>query len=286
LYVDLPFETEIRAVVVSTITDLVGNRMEGDHSWLFKTARVITAREGGVIQNHEGTVRLTVGPLSVNTDVEIPIVSTIPSNLPSGVTYTNIAYRVGPDEEVSLSKPAVLEITYNEDILKEVNTAGLYKTAISESKLTLYRQDLLNPVTWERIGGTVDNSTNTITVSINKLGVYGIFEDLSDGSGSGAPDDLTITPRVFAPQGTGYLPQEAGISFTLNKSASVTILVFNSSGRLVRRLIENELLNFGPQTFMWDGKDGDGRALPSGLYTVLVNSGGTKKLKTVAISNK
>jgi flagellar hook assembly protein FlgD len=37
---------------------------------------------------------------------------------------------------------------------------------------------------------------------------------------------------------------------------------------------------------MWDGKDGDGRALPSGLYTVLVNSGGTKKLKTVAISNK
>ncbi|MCP4613093.1 MAG: hypothetical protein GY845_30740, partial [Planctomycetes bacterium] len=254
--------------------------------WLFKTARVITAIEGGIILNNEGTVQLTVGPLSVTADVEIPIVSTTPSSLPSDVTFANVAYHLGPDEEVSLSKSAVLEITYDESVLS-TNSAGLSKAAtVTESKLTVYRQDPVNLSTWERIGGTVDETTNKITVSIEKLGTFGLFEDLSEGSGSEAPEDLNITPRVFAPQGTGYLPQEAGINFTLNKSASVTILVFNSSGRLVRRLIENEQLNYGPQTIKWDGKDGNGRALPSGLYTVLVNSGGTKKLKTVAISNK
>lgn len=285
LYVDLPYETELRAVVVSTITDLVGNRMEGDHSWIFKTAKVITAVQGGIILNNEGTVLLTVAPLSVSTDVEIPIVSASPANLPSGVTFANVAYRLGPDEEVSLSKPALLEITYNEAVLNS-NKASLYKAAITENKLAVYRQDPNSLTTWERIGGTVDATLNKITVSIEKLGTFGLFEDLTDGSGSEAPEDLNISPRVFAPLGTGYLPQETGINFTLNKSASVTILVFNSSGRLVRRLLENEQLNYGPQTIIWDGKDGDGRVLPSGLYTVLVNSGGTKKLKTVAISNK
>jgi len=193
------------------------------------------------------------------------------------LTYVNIAYFIGPPEDLVLSKPAQLKIQYEEAELGQ---------DIDENKLVLYHQPGSNPAVWTKIGGTVNTGDNTIIVSVNVLGTFALFEDLTGAAGVESISEISFTPRVFAPRGSGILPRETSINFVLGRDMNISILIFNTSGRLVKRLLDNHYLNAGRQSIIWDGRDGDGRILPSGLYTVIVKSGGIAKMKTVAISNR
>ena len=152
--------------------------------------------------------------------------------------------------------------------------------------MAIYQQQSAGSSNWNKIGGTVNTGDNTITASVNSLGVFALFEDLNAGTGAEGILEISFSPRVFSPRGTQGLRNETGINFTLGKASNVTILVFNTSGRMVKRLLDNRPMNAGRQTVNWDGKDGEGRPLPSGLYVVVIKSGGTTEMKTVAISNR
>ncbi len=52
----------------------------------------------------------------------------------------------------------------------------------------------------------------------------------------------------------------------LPKRATVSITVFDISGRIVRYLINDKVYNPGIHKFSWDGKDQNGRPIPSGSY--------------------
>ena len=58
LYSDLESETEYRAVVVSTIRDRVGNTMQGDFNWQFKTTRVLS-RHRAVVRSRRQIIVLS-----------------------------------------------------------------------------------------------------------------------------------------------------------------------------------------------------------------------------------
>lgn len=277
LYSNLLPDTEYRAVVVSKIRDRVGNNMEGDFSWQFKTTRIVSAQLGGSVFNTDSSVVLYFSPNAVSADVEIPIVETVPLILPHELTYVNVAYLIGPPEDLVLSKPAQLKIQYDEAELGQ---------SINENKLALYHQPSSNPAVWTKIGGTVNAAANTIIASVNVLGTFALFEDLTAAAGVEGISEISFTPRVFAPRGSGVLPRETSINFVLGRDMNVSILIFNTSGRLVKRLLDNRYLNAGRQSIIWGGRDGDGRILPSGLYTVVIRSGGITKMKTVAISNR
>jgi len=277
LYSHLRSNTQYRAVVASKITDRAGNRMGSDYSWEFKTALIVSALTGGDVYNADSSVVLYFSPTALSLDAEIPIEEAAPAILPvlSGVTYANVAYHIGPTDDLLLDKPVKLVIHYT-----DADIAGL-----NENKLAMYRQHGDDQSQWDKIGGTVETAAKSVTASVTALGTFALFEDLTTG-GTESITDISFTPRIFAPNGTGVLPRETLINFVLGTDMNVTLLIFNTSGRPVRRLLENRLLNAGRQSITWDGKDGDGRILPSGLYSVVIQAGGRTEIKLVGISNK
>jgi hypothetical protein len=87
-----------------------------------------------------------------------------------------------------------------------------------------------------------------------------------EGGGVVAPrPDLTVRPNPFNPR--------TSIDFALPAAGPLRLRIFDPRGRLVRTLID------GPETggrhqAVWDGRDGRGRAVASGVYVVELESPG------------
>jgi len=58
----------------------------------------------------------------------------------------------------------------------------------------------------------------------------------------------------------------ARITFDLQQPTEVSIRVYDLRGRLVRDLVPPRRFSGGPQTVLWDGRDGDGAPVASGVY--------------------
>lgn len=273
--------TEYEFRIISTVQDAVGNGMNGDYIWRFRTAQTVTASTGGEIRNEDGSVRIYIAPRALVNDEEVPI-EFLPLTVapPAGLTYTNIAFRIGPAQgTVALDKPATLTLKYDDSALP----AG-----IQEENLAVFRYTVNSPGQFDfttRLGGTVDPDSNSVSVPVNSLGMYGLFEDARDVEEAIGINNVEFVPRAFSPAGNGELPAETGISFTIGKPMKITIEVYNTSGRFVARIIDEQELNAGGQIITWDGKDGDGRVVPSGLYIVRIKGEGTEKIKTVGVIN-
>jgi subtilisin family serine protease len=65
----------------------------------------------------------------------------------------------------------------------------------------------------------------------------------------------------------------AALRFGLPADGHARVAVFDCSGRRVRVLIDGTL-SAGPHLVYWDGRDAGGRAAPSGVYLVRLESGG------------
>ena len=81
-------------------------------------------------------------------------------------------------------------------------------------------------------------------------------------------------PEGFALRGAFPNPFRSGteVRFVLNQAGQVTASLFDLRGREVRRWNPG-LLEPGRHSLHWDGRDGGGRLLPSGLYFLTVTAG-------------
>jgi hypothetical protein len=70
------------------------------------------------------------------------------------------------------------------------------------------------------------------------------------------------------------------VQFTLDRSAQVSLRVFDVQGRVVRTLLDS-YLSSGPRVIAWDGRDDRGRQLPSGTYFLRLVGGGSYLSRTV-----
>ena len=57
------------------------------------------------------------------------------------------------------------------------------------------------------------------------------------------------------------------------------------SGRIVRRVFDGSL-GPGRNVVDWDGRDGNGSVVPSGVYLVTVKAEGATDVKSVAVVNR
>ena len=74
--------------------------------------------------------------------------------------------------------------------------------------------------------------------------------------------------------------ESAMIGYSLAKPGSTEILVFDISGHVVNRLVD-DTMGAGSHNVVWDLKDGSNEAIPSGLYFIRIQSGdwtGTTRL--------
>ena len=78
---------------------------------------------------------------------------------------------------------------------------------------------------------------------------------------------------------------ETTISFQLDKSAEVSIKVYNVAGQLVEWLAEQKTFGSGKQAIRWNGRDSQGEIVASGLYIVTVTVGGQRQDKVVNVWN-
>jgi flagellar hook assembly protein FlgD len=62
----------------------------------------------------------------------------------------------------------------------------------------------------------------------------------------------------------------------------VRLVVVDVRGRLVRTLADESLAP-GNYQRLWDGRDAEGRPLPSGVYAVLVEAGSEREVKKVVV---
>ncbi len=72
------------------------------------------------------------------------------------------------------------------------------------------------------------------------------------------------------------------IVLRLKNRQQVRLAVFNSLGQKVRTLLENRWVN-GKQSVVWDGKDEQGNALPSGTYFVRLDAKGKTLTQKVSL---
>ena len=62
------------------------------------------------------------------------------------------------------------------------------------------------------------------------------------------------------------------VAFALETAGFASLDVYDMQGRLVRRLVAGELAA-GPHAVVWDGLDGDGRTVGSGVYLARLTAG-------------
>ena len=81
---------------------------------------------------------------------------------------------------------------------------------------------------------------------------------------------IVCQPRIFSPGGSGSVFEftETNIIYFLSKEENVTARIFNLAGRLKRVIKPHHASQIGNQILNWDGKDSNGKIVPSGLYIV------------------
>ncbi|ARA94126.1 hypothetical protein AWN76_013835 [Rhodothermaceae bacterium RA] len=73
------------------------------------------------------------------------------------------------------------------------------------------------------------------------------------------------------------------IRFTLARSASVTLTVYDALGREVARLVDGQHLAAGPYAVRWDGTDAHGRPVSSGTYFYQLTDGTHRQTRSMVL---
>ena len=99
---------------------------------------------------------------------------------------------------------------------------------------------------------------------------------------SAVPEHLPITfslgncyPNPFNPMTT--------IRFDLPQSARVNLRIFDIAGRLVRTLVDGEVVEAGRKEIVWRGRDGSGRQVASGTNFYRLDVGSFSETKRMVL---
>jgi hypothetical protein len=174
----------------------------------------------------------------------------------------------------------VLISTIEMDIIDELDySAGMHSPLLAAEK----------GVSLERINYNKPSSDRTNWTSASEPSGFATpgyknsqFSDMT----ATAKKVLSIEPPVFSPDNSGY-DDVVNIFYNLEKPGySGTIRVFDSRGRIVRKLVRNELLGTSG-VYTWDGRGEGNRQAGLGIYLILLElfhpDGDVRKYKEVVV---
>lgn len=157
------------------------------------------------------------------------------------------------------------------DIVPAVNT-GLNATVVfhyDESELNGIDEGVLamyaitrGGIAQENLGGTLDASGNTVTVSgIDALGTFTLGPATVTDAG---PEVTPRVTRLIAAYPNPFSPTTT-IAFELSQPERVTIVVFDVTGRRVRTL-QDGMMGAAQHVVRWSGLDEVGQRVAPGVY--------------------
>ncbi len=132
---------------------------------------------------------------------------------------------------------------------------------------------------WAYIGGAVDKSNGTITVSFDRDGSFQVMA----GKLGTIPSELLIPtayalnqnyPNPFNPSTT--------VSFRLPHSGHVSLVIYDLLGREVARLVDTSM-RYGIHSVGWNGKSDQGTLLSSGVYFIRMKADGFADVKKMVL---
>jgi ligand-binding sensor domain-containing protein len=233
--------------------------------------------KGGRVYTTFGEVELDIPPDAFSEDQIVRIDPISPpvvqagGIIPIGTTWrSGWLLRAGVD---ALARPATL-IVQTPGVPAGVPVA-LYRIVVTGTDTT-----------YARVGGARSSDGLSLSTTITSLGGFAV---LSGGTAAG-PDfkgarGLDCQPRVVSPNGGGFDTRVA-ISFDLGHASTGAVKVFDRAGRLVKEVVESGAFVPGRNVVFWDGRDGDGHVVPSGLYVVAARFDGETKVASVAVANR
>jgi hypothetical protein len=255
--------------------------VDNEAPWAYETSpALIKAVAGGDVYTTNREAYLYFPPNGFHQDAEVRLEelsrSEIPDTLAGGAVRVLAGYEITWGDSL-LAKPATLELSYEG---MEFNRDAEPRAYPDETTFAIYRLD--SESKWRRVGGTVDGDAMTISSSIGEPGWYSVFS-AGHGSVAGAAlSALSITPRVFSPNG-GFSSTQAAIGFVLGRPGPVTVKIYNRAGRLISEVASGKQLNAGSNLVHWDGRRRDGGLVEDGVYLVTVEALGQKKVKPLAV---
>ena len=260
---------------VNVAREVLGDLAESGVGWSFRTAALLAdSRMGGTIRNGENSVVVYFPPNALppgSNQVAIRRIEIPGAGKPTGqiepLQLTPI-YEIESGAKV-LSKPATLTLHY---LPPDSQVIDRLPGAIFQ-----YFDGL-----WVRVGGIEDSKTKTIRTVIDQLGRYAAFEDIAVSEAKSILVSLDCQPRAFGPA-TGTVRDHIDISFKLSAAAEISIRVFNAAGRVVRFVARDQPMLSGRSAIPWDGRDSEGKVVPSGPYIISVQAADQRLDKIVAV---
>jgi ligand-binding sensor domain-containing protein len=266
---------ELRVAVADSL-GLVGSTIieamvDNTPPWADVTSpALVSAAGGGDVYTTTGLVHLYFPPHAFAQDAVVTIAvladSTAPDSLGQGRRVAD-AYEISWGT-AELRKPGTMEICYPSQIEESCGPVTIYSAGADS--------------VWRRLGGTDSRSEMKIVAPLAAPGRYALSEESVALGGPVALSGLATIPRVFSPLGS-FANDKVGVSFTLGRSGSVTVRVYNRAGRLVRALASDPQMKAGANVVFWDGRGEDGEVVEDGLYLVSVEALGHKRTKTLSV---
>ena len=254
----------------------------------FAINTTINGNTGGVVENSDGT-NVVVGPGAYNGGLVINI-GTPNKTLPGIVEANTNTPKVTPIENQDLyrectahdnatnsavtafSSPITITMYY-----PDANNDGIVDGSnIGESRLRLYWLNENNK-RWEEVTNAVpDFALKKFSASVTHFSIYSIMAVLPTAG---------IYPIPWKPGAGGKFDSAnvsgcgSGIIFD-NLPSEAKISIYNYSGDLIRELNVSSLDN-GCKA--WNGKNGSGRDVASGIYLAVIKTSSGNTVKKLAI---
>ncbi len=231
---------------------------------------------GGRVFTTNGEVELYVPPNAWSVD---QIVRIEPLAVPVGGfpgARRPLAAWVLLADDPTLDKPATLSIALPPDPapFPITGTPSIQRLVISGADTTLVP-----------VGGARSADGARVTTTVDELGAFVLIDDsAASGGGFAGARSLDCQPRVLSPRGGGFDVQTA-ISFDLGRAGTGAVKVYDRAGRLVKEVAEVSAFAPGRNVVYWNGTDGDGQVVPSGLYTVAGRFAGATSVRPRGVAN-
>jgi len=234
------------ATVFSKFQDMGGHSLTADYIWNFRTTKILSSA-GGELKSLDKKIKLRVPKNALTSDTAISISRLATADIPSVPADSKLksikqAYSFEPSG-LKLNKPITITLEYpdvnNNNIVDDYETGVDFAPSIDATKLGLFYYNS-STQRYERIGGTVDTATKTLTASINHFSIFGLFED-NNTYDEDLNIDINISPRIFD------LSQDSSVDIGFNLKLSINgtaeIKIYNLAGRLVKTLKEGMNVN-------------------------------------------
>jgi hypothetical protein len=267
---------EVRLSVVDSL-GLVGSALieaivDNSPPWADVTSpALVSAEHGGEVYTTAGAVHAYFPPRGFEQDATVtiaPLDSTgAPAELAGGQRRLIYGYEISWGA-AALDKSGTVEMHYADECPQPPERLAVYAAGADSL--------------WRHVGGTDVRSEMMIMAPLESPGRYALYGETEAAGSSFKLSEVVITPRVFSPSGR-FAAWHATISFSLGRDGPVTVRIYNRAGRLVREVASGQPMNSGANLVRWDGRDSDSNLVEDGLYLVVVEALGERRIKQLAI---